>query len=102
VNQKHVPDGQSAGNDRLLEVLRGPAFSGLRFRVRIRAIGFSGHGCGLGAGGQYAVSASDRSLCSKTSSIGDDPFFRSTENLTNVCYLTMVPFASGRGRSPVD
>ncbi len=26
VNQEHVPDGQSAGNDRLLEVLCGPAF----------------------------------------------------------------------------
>jgi predicted pyridoxine 5'-phosphate oxidase superfamily flavin-nucleotide-binding protein len=25
-----------------------------------------------------------------------------TENLTNVCYLSMVPFASGRGPSPVD
>jgi len=26
VNQQRVPDGQSARNDRLLEVLRGPAF----------------------------------------------------------------------------
>jgi hypothetical protein len=25
-----------------------------------------------------------------------------TENLTNVCYLSMVPFANGRGLSPVD
>ena len=99
VNQEHVPDGQSAGNDRLLEVLRGPAFQRValqdtdqsdrlqRARLRLRR-----------RRTKRRIPRAIGRCVPKLPAIGDDPFFRPTENLKRLLSQRWFHSLAGEGR----